>query len=363
MRRPDRYQLLLALIYYFLDAFSFQFINFVFNSLQLLSSLATDLDIMLNDLRSSPSSHQLLPPPTHQQLQVRSRSNHSSNNHNISTPLTVGNSGGGGVGGVNGNNRTNSFHGNSASNQTVNTNNHNSQYLQNAIRSHKQQKLQQLELSKKQHNPSATDSSSEKLRSSINLNNRQSKPTIDKIDGVSATNTAAVVGLSPEVKHIAKLPLWSYQQKLLKQQPPKKQLPLERSLKPSQLASPKFNAKSAINHAKRYKDSKPNSSSDEDNNSKSISMGNGGNIRTAKTNSASTISTSILTSETTARTAITSNCNSSSSSFTAFSQYYQMKQSNYVRKSGQQKRPNISSSQNRNNNCNNWLKSSEIFLG
>ncbi|XP_036339561.1 protein sprint isoform X2 [Rhagoletis pomonella] len=71
-------------------------VNAVMDAIALLSSLATDLDIMLNDLRSSPGSRLL--PPTHH-LQQRSASNSS----NASSPLTVGGGGGGGGGGVGGN--------------------------------------------------------------------------------------------------------------------------------------------------------------------------------------------------------------------------------------------------------------------
>uniref|UniRef100_A0A0K8UX27 Protein sprint n=1 Tax=Bactrocera latifrons TaxID=174628 RepID=A0A0K8UX27_BACLA len=64
-------------------------VNAVMDAIALLSSLATDLDIMLNDLRSSPGSRLL--PPTHH-LHQRSASNSST----ASSPLTVGGAGGGG---------------------------------------------------------------------------------------------------------------------------------------------------------------------------------------------------------------------------------------------------------------------------
>ncbi|XP_036227060.2 protein sprint isoform X2 [Bactrocera oleae] len=70
-------------------------VNAVMDAIALLSSLATDLDIMLNDLRSSPGSRLL--PPTHH-LHQRSASNSST----ASSPLTVGGAGGGGNAGSGG---------------------------------------------------------------------------------------------------------------------------------------------------------------------------------------------------------------------------------------------------------------------
>ncbi|XP_067637546.1 protein sprint isoform X2 [Eurosta solidaginis] len=118
-------------------------VNAVMDAIALLSSLATDLDIMLNDLRSSPGSRLL--PPTHH-LHQRSASNSSNNS---SSPLTIGGSGGANLSSGGGSHTANSYlHSalrNNQNNQYEQQQQSNAQQQQNQATQTQQEKRQQQE--------------------------------------------------------------------------------------------------------------------------------------------------------------------------------------------------------------------------